>query len=159
MIPLPIYTVIFLCHYPEHLLRGKFHILKRDILTHCFRKWHHTRQNREYAIDKRWILQGSACTGMFDASGKHDDFAAAGFGTAGDTDRSLAHRGLSIESSLSGYDNISGAKLCFRKDGIKYDIYARFEACPAGRMRKRTRVLLRLRLPADCEDRAPVWMP
>ena len=64
---------------------------------------------------------------MLDAAGKHDDFAATGFGSEGDTDRGLAPRGLTIEAALSGDDDIDGAKFGFRQDSIKDDINARTE--------------------------------
>ena len=123
------YILLFLTtsNHPKHLLRSILHIFIRDVLMHRLLKCHRTRQNREYGINERWILLSGAYSAMFDASGKHDDFAATGFGSAGDTDRRFAHRGLTIEAALSGDDDIGGAKFGFRQNCIKYDIDSRTE--------------------------------
>lgn len=123
------YILLFLTtsNHPKHLLRSILHIFIRDVLMHRLLKCHRTRQNREYGINERWILLSGACAAMFDAAGKHDDFAAAGFGAAGDTDRGLAHRSLSVKAAFTGYDDIGGAKFGFRQDRIKYDIDSRTE--------------------------------
>lgn len=123
------YILLFLTtsNHPKHLLRGILHIFIRDVLTHRLLKCHRTRQDRKYGIDERWILLGGACAAMLDAAGKHDYFAAAGFGAAGDTDRCFAHRGLTVEATLSGDNDIGGAKFGFRQDRIKDNINARTE--------------------------------
>ena len=123
------YILLFLTisNHPKHLLRSILHIFIRGFLMHRLLKCHRTRKDRKYGIDERWILLSGACAAMLDAAGKHDDFAAAGFGAAGDTDRGLAHRGLTIEAALSGDDDIGGAKFGFRQDSIKDDIDSRTE--------------------------------
>ena len=132
-------NVTFLCHHPKHLLRSILHIFIRDVLMHRLLKCHRTRQNREYGINERWILLSGACAAMLDAAGKHDDFAATGFGAAGDTDRGLAHRGLTIEAALSGYDDVGGAKFGFRQDCIKDDIDSRTECAVQVRCKSETK--------------------
>ena len=135
------YILLFLTtsNHPKHLLRSILHIFIRDVLMHRLLKCHRTRQNREYGINERWILLSGACAAMFDAAGKHDDFAAAGFGAAGDTDRGLAHRGLTIEAALSGDDDVGGAKFGFRQDSIKDDIDSRTECAVQVRCKSETK--------------------
>ena len=135
------YILLFLTtsNHPKHLLRGILHIFIRCVLTHRLLKCHRTRKDRKYGIDERWILLSGAYSAMFDASGKHDDFAATGFGAAGDTDRGLAHRGLTIEAALSGYDDVGGAKFGFRQNCIKYDIDSRTECAVQVRCKSETK--------------------
>ena len=106
---------------------------------HRFLERQHARKDRKYGIDERWILLSGACAAMLDAAGKHDDFAATGFGAAGDADRRFAHRGLTVEAALSGDDDIGGAKFGFRQDSIKDDIDSRTECAVQVRCKSETK--------------------
>ena len=88
---------------PECLFNGSAHVLPGILRLHGFLKRGNAPDDGEERVDTGLVAGGSV---FGYASGKGKDFRVILFGQPGNSDRSLSHGGLMIQTALSGDGHI-----------------------------------------------------
>ena len=95
--------MVFQLQKPKDLFYGSAHILPGILRLHGFLKRGNAPDDGEERVNTG-LVAGSSVLGY--ASGKGKDFRVIFFGQPGNSDRSLSHGGLMIQTALSGDGHI-----------------------------------------------------